>query len=153
MCDRHGVCSLARRSEQGARVQVRRASALVAGVLLVAACSSEEPLREPVAAPSASLSGPAAPSAVPSLSAVPSPSPSPSPAPLSAFEADPAVQGLRGFTSGWYLVAPGGAPRSADEVLANTYAMMLEGDVWQVDRISDAPGLACAAVPIVRRPA
>lgn len=64
-------------------------TALLVAALLLAGCSEQE------------LAQPVRPSAAPTATSAPSPtpSPSPSPAPLSAFEGDPAVQGLRTYLS------------------------------------------------------
>ncbi len=72
-----------------------RVAALCLSVALsVVACGSDEPLATP-----SSAGDEASPSASPNPSPSPSssPSPAPSPSPLSAFEADPAVQGLRAY--------------------------------------------------------
>lgn len=60
-------------------------------LVLLAACGADEPLTEPPQAQDSASS------ASPTPSTAPSPSPSPTAPPLSAFEADPAVQGLRTY--------------------------------------------------------
>ena len=67
--------------------------ALLSAVLLLAGCTNNATQAPPLAAAPVSP----APAASPSPERSPSPSPSPSSAPLSAFEADPAVVGLRTY--------------------------------------------------------